>query len=152
MPCTSSLTTLRFSSSHQSDAPCPIVFLAIFASLTPTSLTASTGWRLNRGRLPPSPYIIIIILPLSLHLHLLCYSHLFIFLWLILLPTPIRDSLPHKPRSCDILELLNTLFSFPSLKCSLNSGFFLSSLLKYGSNYSYYVLKPLRRPFFPPQS
>jgi len=65
---------------------------------------------------------------------------------------PIRDSLPHKPRSCDILELLNTLFSFPSLKCSLNSGFFLSSLLKYGSNYSYYVLKPLRRPFFPPQS
>jgi len=65
---------------------------------------------------------------------------------------PIRDSLVPKPRSCDILELLNTLFSFPSLKCRLNSGFFLSSLLKYGSNYSYYVLKPLRRPFFPPQS
>jgi hypothetical protein len=78
---------------------------------------------------------------------------LFSFIHLSLAHTftnPIRDSLIPKPRSCDILELLNTLFSFPSLKCRLNPGFFRSSLLKYGSNYSYYILKPLRRPLFPP--
>ena len=129
------------------------MFLALFFSLTPISLTASTVWKLNRGQTSSS---------ISLHYNYHSFSFftssstlLLSFIHLSLAHTftnPIRDSLAHKPRSCDILELLNTLFSFPSLKCSLNSGFFLSSLLKYGSNYSYYVLKPLRRPFFPPQS